>query len=117
MESLKIFIKTEEGEKEEEKKDIETQFLLEETYGPEPYNSEGYVHIYLNLRKKKNLVPYACCDISTLLILDKFIRVPDSVFRIRDILEWSPYLRIRTSDLRIQIWLWILLFSSVKDHL
>jgi hypothetical protein len=41
METLKIFIKTEEGEEEEEKKDIETQFPLEETNGPELSNSEG----------------------------------------------------------------------------
>ena len=40
METLKIFIKTEEGEEEEEK-DIETQFPLEETPCPEPLNSEG----------------------------------------------------------------------------
>jgi hypothetical protein len=41
MESLKIFIKTEEGEEEEEEKDIKTQFPLEETPCPEPLNSEG----------------------------------------------------------------------------
>jgi hypothetical protein len=59
METLKIFIKTEEGEEEE--KDIKTQFPLEETP----------------------------CNISTLLILDKFIRVPDAVLLIHDILERS----------------------------
>ena len=39
METLKIFIKTEEGEEEE--KDIKTQLPLEETNGPELSNSEG----------------------------------------------------------------------------
>jgi hypothetical protein len=62
METLKIFIKTEEGEEEEEKKDIETQFPLEETHGPELSNSEGYVHIYLNLRKRFKKILHACCD-------------------------------------------------------
>jgi len=41
METLKIFIKTEEGEEEEEKKDIETQFPFEETPCQKPFNSEG----------------------------------------------------------------------------
>jgi hypothetical protein len=53
METLKIFIKTEEGEEEE--KDIRTQFPLEVTPCPEPSISEGYVHIYLNLRKRKKI--------------------------------------------------------------
>jgi hypothetical protein len=39
METLKIFIKTEEGEEEE--KDNETQFPLEETPCPELLHSEG----------------------------------------------------------------------------
>jgi hypothetical protein len=52
METLKIFIKTEEGEEEE--KDNKTQFLLEETPRLESSISEGFVHIYLNLIKKEN---------------------------------------------------------------
>jgi hypothetical protein len=55
METLKIFIKTEEGEEEEEKKDIKTQFPLEETPCLEPSISEGYVQIYLNLQKRKQI--------------------------------------------------------------
>ena len=51
METLKIFIKTEEGEEEE--KDIKTQFPLEETPCLESSISEGFVHIYLNLIKRK----------------------------------------------------------------
>jgi len=40
METLKIFLKTEEGGEEEEK-DIETQFPFEETPCQKPFNSEG----------------------------------------------------------------------------
>jgi hypothetical protein len=53
METLKIFIKTEEGEEEE--KDIKTQLPLEETPCLESSISEGFVHIYLNLIKRKQV--------------------------------------------------------------
>jgi hypothetical protein len=53
METLKIFIKTEEGEEEE--KDIKTHFPLVETPCLEPSISEGYVQIYLNLQKRKQI--------------------------------------------------------------